>query len=227
VTPELRIEVEGAALERIAADVAGVALFQDERPLRGGAGRADWRLCGRISALVAEGRLRGEPGEAALVTTFGGMRARLLLVLGAGPREDFDARAFEGLVQRAVAHAFGLRAGRLALCFAEGARGHAASEARATGLVAGAAAAAGAAPPGTELELVLSAAPEEVGRAIDLLRRARPGPLREPVVLRLSTAGIRGGRAPARQVTPRPADPSPGSPHPNRESCARGGRGAP
>ena len=196
MTPELRIEVEGTALERIAAQVAAVALFRDERPLRGGAGRADWRLCGRISALVAEGRLRGEPGESALVTTFGGMRARLLLVLGAGPREEFDARAFEGLVQRAVAHAFALQADRLALCFAEGARGQAASEARATGLLAGAAAAAGAAPPGAQLELILSTAPEEVARAIDLLRRARPGPLRQPVVLRLSTSGARGGRAP-------------------------------
>jgi hypothetical protein len=194
VTPELRIEVEGTALERIAADVAGVALFRDERPLRGGAGRADWRLCGRISSLVADGRLRGEPGESALVTTFGGMRARLLLVLGAGPREDFDARAFETLIQSAVAHAFALQVGRLALCFAEGARGQAASEARASGLVAGAAAAAGAAPPGAQLELVLSAAPEEVARAIELLRRARPGPPRQPVVLRLSTAGARGGR---------------------------------
>jgi hypothetical protein len=194
VTPELRIEVEGTALERIAADVACVALFRDERPLRGGAGRADWRLCGRISALVAEGRLRGEAGEAALVTTFGGMHGRLLLVLGAGPREDFDSRAFEGLVQRAVAHAFALKVGRLALCFAEGARGQAASEARATGLVAGAAAAAGGAPPGSQLELVLSTAPEEVARAIDLLRRARPGPVRQQVVLRLSPAGPRGGR---------------------------------
>jgi hypothetical protein len=194
VTPELRIEVEGTALERIAAEVACVALFQDERPLRGGASRADWRLCGRISALVEAGRLRGEPGEAALVTTFGGMRARLLLVLGAGPREDFDSRAFEALVQRAVAHAFALKADRLAVCFAEGARGQAASEARATGLVAGAAAAAGAAAPGSQLELVLATAPEEVTRAIDLLRRARPGPLREPVVLRLSTSGARAGR---------------------------------
>ena len=57
---ELEIEVDSASVERVRADLAAVPLFTEDRPLRGGVGRADWRLCGRLSELVASGRLAGE-----------------------------------------------------------------------------------------------------------------------------------------------------------------------
>src|SRR5215468_4661081 len=49
-------------IERVRADVAVVALFAGERPLRAAAGRVDWRLCGRLSHLFAAGRLSGAIG---------------------------------------------------------------------------------------------------------------------------------------------------------------------
>ena len=83
---ELEIEVDPASVERARADLVVVPLFSMERPLRGGAARADWRLCGKLSALLAAGRLAGAPGEAALLSTFGGLRTPLLLGLGVGGR---------------------------------------------------------------------------------------------------------------------------------------------
>ena len=44
MSQELSIAVEAGTIERSGADVVGVPLFEDERPLRGSAGRADWRL---------------------------------------------------------------------------------------------------------------------------------------------------------------------------------------
>ena len=87
----LAVDVDHVALERAPADLAVVPLFEQERPLRGGAGRADWRLCGKLSALIAAQRLTGASGEAALLASFGGLRAPLLLVLGAGPRAAIGA----------------------------------------------------------------------------------------------------------------------------------------
>ena len=81
---ELEMEVDSASVERVRADLAAVPLFTEDRPLRGGVGRADWRLCGRLSDLVASGRLAGERGEAALVATFGGLQVPLLLVIVSG-----------------------------------------------------------------------------------------------------------------------------------------------
>ena len=85
------------AIERVPADVAVVALFADERPLRGAAGRLDWRLCGRLSRLVAAGRLSGQSGEAVLTPGGGGVRARAVVGLGLGSRGRSGCRALGGL----------------------------------------------------------------------------------------------------------------------------------
>jgi len=78
VRSTLGIEVEGEPLSRLAAEVAVAGFFRDQRPLRGGAGLADWRLCGWVSGLVGAARLAGEWGEAAR-----GALERIL-ALGAG-----------------------------------------------------------------------------------------------------------------------------------------------
>ena len=55
----LRLCVDTSPFERVPADLAVAGFFSDERPLRGAAGRADWRLCGTISELLVSGRMRG------------------------------------------------------------------------------------------------------------------------------------------------------------------------
>lgn len=201
MTRELEIEVDPASVERARADVAAVALFCDERPLRGGVGRADWRLCGRLSELVASGRLTGQPGEAALVATFGGLHVPLLLVLGAGPRQELDVRRFGALTRDAVARALALRARSLALPFPEDAASGAAQERRVAALLSGAAEAVAAAPAPLELRLRLLVPREDVTRAADLLRRAPAAGIPESVALRLPStrarqAGVRSPAAP-------------------------------
>lgn len=87
----LRIALENEPLERAEAEVAVASFFDGERPLRGAASRADWRLCGMISALLSEGRLRGAAGEALLVPTDGRLRAPRLMLVGLGPAARFGA----------------------------------------------------------------------------------------------------------------------------------------
>jgi Cytosol aminopeptidase family, N-terminal domain len=53
------------ALEPLPA--LALALFTDERPLRGMAGLADWRLGGRLSRLLKSGRMTGRTGEVTLL----------------------------------------------------------------------------------------------------------------------------------------------------------------
>jgi len=72
------------ALESIPALV--LTFFSDERPLRGVAGLCDWRLSGRLSRLMKEGRLTGRRGE---TTLFPPPARRLpferLVLFGMGP----------------------------------------------------------------------------------------------------------------------------------------------
>ncbi len=182
---ELEIEVDPASVERARADVVVVPLFSMERPLRGGAARADWRLCGKLSALLAAGRLAGAPGEAALLSTFGGLRTPLLLVLGAGERAGFDARRFEAFAHDAVARGLAIGAGVLALPLPDDPVGQPALERRAAALLAGAAAGVAEGTPPVQLRLRLLVPREEVVHSADVLRRVRAPGLPESVALRL------------------------------------------
>ena len=88
-------------IERLPADVAVAGFFADDRPLRGGAGRLDWRLCGRVSDLLLAGRMAGERGEAVLVPAMGVIAAQRVLVLGLGARADFSVVAAQHAMREA------------------------------------------------------------------------------------------------------------------------------
>lgn len=106
----VHVGIATGPIERVPADVAVVAFFDDERPLRGGAGRADWRLCGALSRLVRSGRLRGAFGDAALIPATGGLRARWVLALGLGSREDFDSPRRSAVAEACIRRALDLQA---------------------------------------------------------------------------------------------------------------------
>jgi len=72
-------------------DGAVAVVFQDERPLRGVAAGADWRLNGFLSRLVSGERFSGERGDWLLVHTQGRMPYTHLFLVGMGRRETRDA----------------------------------------------------------------------------------------------------------------------------------------
>ena len=55
MSESLSVEVLAEPVDRVVAEVAVAFCFREDRPLRGPAGRADWRLCGDLSRFVAEG----------------------------------------------------------------------------------------------------------------------------------------------------------------------------
>jgi hypothetical protein len=106
--PELR------RLDEASVELCACTIWKDERPLHGFAGLLDWRLGGRLSALVQAGFVTGEDGEALLVPGKPHVPFEKVLVLGLGMRSGFGdsvfrravlhiARALEGMrVRRAV-----------------------------------------------------------------------------------------------------------------------------
>lgn len=110
----LSVVIDAGQIERAVADVAAATFFENDRPLRGEAGRADWRLCGLLSELVAAAHLRGRSGEAALVHTAGKLRAPRLVLLGLGASAGFGAHEVKAAARDAVLRALALRATALA-----------------------------------------------------------------------------------------------------------------
>jgi hypothetical protein len=66
-----------------------------ERPLRGAAGLADWRLCGALSRVIQGGLFEGKGGEVLLVPSAGRFPAPRIFCLGLpdGPPEDASFKA--------------------------------------------------------------------------------------------------------------------------------------
>jgi hypothetical protein len=103
----MTVHFVAAELSRLGAldPVPALALsfFSDERPLRGVAGLADWRLGGRLSRLLKAGRLTGRSGE---VTLLPPSRQRLpferLVLFGLG-ESDHPGPFSEGRYRDAVA----------------------------------------------------------------------------------------------------------------------------
>ena len=115
MSARLVVSVVGEVVDRVDADLAVVGCLEDERPLRGAAARADWRLCGALSALLAEGARSGSEGEAALLPSRGGVRAPRVLALGLGAMGRRSSERLRGVSSEALRRALRLRARRPAL----------------------------------------------------------------------------------------------------------------
>ncbi len=194
----LSIEVDPRPIEQVRAEVVVVSHFETDRPLRGAAGRADWRLCGLLSGLIGAQRLCGERGELALTPTYGRMKSDRLLLLGLGSREDFDAEQLRAATHATLRRVLALGAASVALpAPGESDRSLPLSDC-ADAILAGALAALADRP--TELHLRWVAPEGFAARVAEALEAAARRARRHPVAVRitkLARPGPRGYPPPA------------------------------
>jgi hypothetical protein len=69
-------------------------VFKDDRPLRGAAGLADWRMCGRLSRLVKANKASAEHGETMLLPPGRRLRFGKLLWFGLGDAKGYSDERF-------------------------------------------------------------------------------------------------------------------------------------
>jgi hypothetical protein len=111
----IEIRLTARPLERVEAEIAVAGFFADDRPLRGGAARADWRLCGGLSRRIESGDLSGKSGEAMLIACGRALRAPRLMLLGLGTRHDYDRSRVTHEVRSALGRCLKLRLGHVAM----------------------------------------------------------------------------------------------------------------
>jgi hypothetical protein len=104
--PELR------RLDEANVELCACAIWSDERPLRGLAGLLDWRLGGRLSALLVSGFLTGGAGEVLLVPGKPHVPFEKVLLLGLGARSGFGDGTFRRTVTRLARALEGMRVRR-------------------------------------------------------------------------------------------------------------------
>ncbi len=104
--PELR------RIDEANAELCACPIWSDLRPMHGFAALIDWRLGGRLNALLKTGFLRGEVDEIVLVPGKPHVPFEKVLLFGLGARVDFDERAFREAVLRMAAALAGMRVRR-------------------------------------------------------------------------------------------------------------------
>ncbi len=87
-------------IDELTQDTLVIAHFADERPLRGVGGLVDWRLNGRLSALLLEERMTGAWGEQLLYPQGGRLPVKNLLYFGLGDRTKFGNTRFKEVSNR-------------------------------------------------------------------------------------------------------------------------------
>jgi hypothetical protein len=81
-------------------DALLLPFFADERPLRGAAGLADWRLNGRLSRLLRARRATGARGETLLLPPGRRLTFKRVMLFGLGESKAYGDDRFRGDVRR-------------------------------------------------------------------------------------------------------------------------------
>jgi hypothetical protein len=84
-----------ARWDESARDCLVLPVFRDDRPLRGAAGLADWRLCGRLSRLIKANRATGDAGEAMMLPPGRRLRFTRVLWFGLGDAKGYSDERFK------------------------------------------------------------------------------------------------------------------------------------
>lgn len=84
-------------IDKIDVDLIVLLQFEADLPFQGLVGMLDWRINGRLSRFAADQRYSGRAREALLLPTESRLKAREVVVLGLGPKPQFE-QAFVGQV---------------------------------------------------------------------------------------------------------------------------------
>ena len=83
-----------ARWDEITRDCLVLPVFKDDRPLRGAAGLADWRLCGKLSRLVKGGKATAEKGESLMLPPGRRLKFGRILWFGLGDAKGYNDERF-------------------------------------------------------------------------------------------------------------------------------------
>lgn len=83
-----------ARWDESARDCLVLPVFRDDRPLRGAAGLADWRLCGRLSRLLKSERATADAGETMLLPPGRRLRFKRVMWFGLGDAKGYSDDRF-------------------------------------------------------------------------------------------------------------------------------------
>lgn len=96
------IPLDLARWDEAKRDCLVLPVFKDDRPLRGAAGLADWRLCGKLSRLLKANRASAEAGETIMMPPGRRLPFARLLWFGLGDAKGYSDERFRRDMTRII-----------------------------------------------------------------------------------------------------------------------------
>jgi len=111
----MEVKADSRQFHEIECDALAVAVFEGEKPEDGSLAEINKRSNGVIASLIETGEFTGKSGESAYVHNPGEMKARRLLLLGAGKKEEITADSIRKIAGTAARTLRGKKARSFAL----------------------------------------------------------------------------------------------------------------
>lgn len=91
----MKCRATAAPIDEIITECTILFFYEDERPLKGMAGLADWRLCGSLSSFILDSNVDGHFGEILMFPERNRkLQADRVLMIGLGPKNLFTLESY-------------------------------------------------------------------------------------------------------------------------------------
>lgn len=91
----IQLVLSSLPIDEIPGRVALATFFEDVRPLKGSTSLIDWRLNGRLSDLILQGRISGQFSESLIMPSQGRLAANEIFIFGLGKSEEISDNKLE------------------------------------------------------------------------------------------------------------------------------------
>ena len=91
----INLVLSALPIDEVPGQVALATFFEDVRPLKGSTSLIDWRLNGRLSDLIVQGRILGHFKEALIMPAQGRLSTKDIFLFGLGASDDVSEKKLE------------------------------------------------------------------------------------------------------------------------------------
>ncbi len=91
----INLVLSSLPIDEVPSQVALTTFYEDIRPLKGSTSLIDWRLNGRLSDLILQGKISGAFAEAVIMPAQGRLSAKEILLFGLGSSSELDEKKME------------------------------------------------------------------------------------------------------------------------------------
>lgn len=91
----IQLVLSSLPIDEVPGHVTLATFFEDVRPLRGSTSLIDWRLNGRLSDLIIQGRISGHFSESIIMPSQGRLATKDIIVFGLGTAGEVSEKRLE------------------------------------------------------------------------------------------------------------------------------------